>query len=439
MFLMLEGNCIDRPETLAEIHEQNVLQVFKTAQKILEKNNKPRFSSGYVNNTVADIRLFVMALCWSVFRNSSPDNNKPVEAYIETGDINQIALYSAQLFSECCKIAELDYLIVETGNNVLLGVWLQDCKTDSKIMPVSEIVEAITGGLILMFDSGYVTNNEASAVRAAADSAKEILTSAEYIRFLSGSGVRDTKELLLPTENPSCKPLPTTPTAAPENSVEVAKQANWFQKLRRALADDNELDSETLRFISMICLLTAGGMSFLGYTSSTVLGQFITLIKHHSTVYSFNPGLISTLIAIALVCPLYFRGILHWNKSKYSIISMVLIILVFSSFIEIATGGSSSPLSTGLIGSAVVLSWAGIRSIAGIGWLLVFASAIINLIVANVAMEGWGFVYIAAGFTGLVLHSGLNPGEFMQVMRQEYGPTTSRMSTQLKSDIKQVS
>lgn len=436
---MLEGNCIDRPEPLAEIHEQNVLHVFEIAQKVLEKNKKNRFSSGYANNTVADIRLFATALCWSVFRNSSSDKNKPADTYIETDDIDQMASYSAQIFSDCCKMAELDYLIVEAGNNVIFGVWLQDYKTDIKTMPVSEIVEAITGGLILMFDSRYVTKNEASAVRVAADSAKEILTSAECIRFLGGPGVRDTKELLLPTEDTSCKPLPTTPIAAPENSAEVVKQENWFQKLRRALADDNEIDSETLRFISMICLSTAGGMSFLGYTSSTVSGQFITLLKHHSTVYSFNPGLISTLIAITLICPLYFRGILHWNKSKYSIISMILIVLVFSSFIEIATGGSSSPLSTGLIGSAVVLSWAGIRSIAGIGWLLVLASAIINLIVANVAMEGWGFVYIAAGFTGLVLHSGLNPGEFMHVMRQEYGPATSRMSAQLKSHIEQIS
>ena len=356
---MLDRNGVDKLETPAEVHEQNVLQVFETAQKILDKNNKPRLSGGYANNTAADIKLFGIALCWSVFRNSSPDGNQMAGASIEPSNVNQAAIYSAQLFSECCKRAGLASLVIETGGNVLLGAWLKDCKPEGKIMTVSEVVEAIAGGRVMIFDSGYATKNEAPAVRAASDSAKEILASAEYIRFLSGSdaGIWEAKDLLLPTEAPSLAPVSGVSTAAPENRVEVVKSASWFQKLRYALADDNEMNSETLRFISIICLSTAGGMSFFGYTSSSALGQFITLIQHHSIKYSFNPGLISTLIAIALICPLYFRGILHWNKSKYSIVSMVLIVLVFSSFIEIATGGSSSPLSTGLIGSAVILCW----------------------------------------------------------------------------------
>ncbi|WP_029407691.1 hypothetical protein [Thiomicrorhabdus sp. Milos-T2] len=201
-----------------------------------------------------------------------------------------------------------------------------------------------------------------------------------------------------------------------------------FKKLKQAIADDNELDSETLRILSLLFLLLSASMSFIQYT------------QHFDwwpdAERSFRPGLISTIVAMLLVTPLYIRGILKWNKSFFTIFSLILILLVFSSFVQLAVGGKEhSSIIYSLLGISVVLSWLGIKEIAGFSWAFALASGIYSAIESSLVMDFAGFVYITSGFVGVLLHSGLNPGQLVQGIKEEYSSSSKKIVDSVDSDI----
>ncbi|MEI2659440.1 MAG: hypothetical protein V9G11_05285 [Bifidobacterium adolescentis] len=205
-----------------------------------------------------------------------------------------------------------------------------------------------------------------------------------------------------------------------------------FKAIRQAITDDNELESEALRFLSLIFLLLSGIMSFGSYQAD---GRF-----WGSRPLTFSPGFISTVIAVLLVSPLYLRGVLKWNKSKYSILSFVLILLVFSSFVALAMGGNTvkGTVMQSLLVAAVLLSWLGIRAVAGVSWLLALMAAIFTAISNNIDLGFNGFIYIGSGVLGLILHSGLNPGRLVQEVKMEFSPNSTEMKNQVKTDVGSV-
>jgi hypothetical protein len=205
-----------------------------------------------------------------------------------------------------------------------------------------------------------------------------------------------------------------------------------LEGLKKALASDNELDNETLRLLSLLFLLASGVMSFFNYTHT---GVFAGIFFDSSL--TFQPNLISTILAICLISPLYLRGILKWSKSIYSLLSLVLILLVFASFTELALGGNGkSSIVISLLVAAVVLSWLGVKAVAGASWGLALAAAIYSAIESNLAMGFAGFIYIGSGFIGLVLHSGVNPGELFEGIRSEYSGSAASVISDISDTVK---
>ena len=203
-----------------------------------------------------------------------------------------------------------------------------------------------------------------------------------------------------------------------------------FRKLKAAITSDNELDRSWLRLLSLVFLGISGAMSFLEYTHIGWLWN---------TTLTFAPGFISTIIAVVFLTPLYLRGILIWNKTIYSIVSFILILLVFASFIELALGGNeTNSIVLSLLTSSALLSWLGIRAVAGFAWALTLAAAIYSALANNLAMGFYGFIYIGSGFLGVVLHSGLSPGELLQGLKNEYSPRASDAVNAVTSDIGSV-
>ncbi len=128
----------------------------------------------------------------------------------------------------------------------------------------------------------------------------------------------------------------------------------------------------------------------------------------------FTPGFISAIAGIVLLAPLYMRGILKWNRSPYTITTFILILLVVGSFVELATGGNdNNRITYSLLAISIILSWVGIRGVAGLSWILLLAAAVYSVIINNLALGFSGFIYITAGFLGLLMHTGLNPGSFL--------------------------
>jgi len=205
-----------------------------------------------------------------------------------------------------------------------------------------------------------------------------------------------------------------------------------LEGFKKAVASDNELDNETLRLLSLFFLLASGVMSFFNYTHT---GVFAGIFFDSSL--TFQPNLISTILAICLISPLYLRGILKWSKSIYSLLSLVLILLVFASFTELALGGNGkSSIVISLLVAAVVLSWLGVKAVAGASWGLALAAAIYSAIESNLAMGFAGFIYIGSGFIGLVLHSGLNPGELFEGIRSEYSGSAASVISDISDTVK---
>lgn len=166
------------------------------------------------------------------------------------------------------------------------------------------------------------------------------------------------------------------------------------------------------RFLSIIFLAISGMMSFREYVHVRWFWDYHL---------SFTPGLASTALAFLMIAPLYLRGILRWNRSIYTTLSFILILLVFASFIELALGGNGlSQFTTAAIAVALMLSWLGIKEVAGVCWVLALATGLYSAISNNLAMGFYGYLYIACGCLGLLFHSKLNPGQLVTGIRASY-------------------
>lgn len=203
-----------------------------------------------------------------------------------------------------------------------------------------------------------------------------------------------------------------------------------MKHIKKFIISDQELTGDHQKLLSMIFLFLSGAMSFSSYVHVGLIWN---------TKLSFTPSFISAVLGILTVCPLYLREILKWNRSVYSIISFALISLVFSSFIELSLGGNDkSALVYALLAIAIVISWVGIKCVAGISWALLLLVGSYSIIVNNLAFGFSGFVYVLFGFLGLVLHTGLNPGELLNGLKSEYSAEIIDVKTSVKDEISAV-
>lgn len=204
-----------------------------------------------------------------------------------------------------------------------------------------------------------------------------------------------------------------------------------FKKIRATLTDDNVMPQEWQRFASLLLLLLAFLMAMLPYERSILFGAV-----HRS--FNFRPGLVPSVLAVVLIAPLYLRGLLKWNKSIFSSISFVLILGVFAAFLELALFGGKGVLGRingYMVLLALALSWIGLRSVAGIAWMIVLAAGVYNALDVGIDLGFSGFIFVCAAFMGLCFHSGVNPGELFSSLKEEYSPTAARIGKIVGEDI----
>ena len=203
-----------------------------------------------------------------------------------------------------------------------------------------------------------------------------------------------------------------------------------MQKVLNNIVDDTPMSSKTQKALSIVFLIISVSMAFMTYSKE---GMFF------DTKLEIFPGFISTLVAIVLITPLYARNILKWNKSLYTLISLILFLLLFGSLVELAMGGNglNSQVVQYLLLSAVILSWLGMKAIAGGSWLLLFPAIAISIIHNNTAMGFYGFIYVASGFIGILLHSELNPANLVKGLKEEFSVHES-VQAQIKNEVNQT-
>lgn len=244
-----------------------------------------------------------------------------------------------------------------------------------------------------------------------------------------------------------------------------------LKKLLATISDDEELSARSARLLSLFFLAVAGSLSLVEYTrevtgspwrswavkvasnavtpmTTTYVGSIRQWIwpevdsaaspdSMRIEKFRFRPGFKEGVLAIALVTPLYVRGLLKWNASIYSILSFILILLVIAAFVTLALGGSSPNdiAVPAALTSAVALSWLGMRSVAGASWLIALGTAVYAVQSNSFRLDIYGFAFIAAASLGLILHSGLNPGQFFHGVAIEYSPAARQAAEASRRDV----
>lgn len=191
----------------------------------------------------------------------------------------------------------------------------------------------------------------------------------------------------------------------------------------KKLFDEKPIDHFLLNVLSVIFLTTAVAISFMNfaYVEEKWFG-----LSEEVRVFNFAPDLISTIVAIVLVAPLYIRNLFRWTQSFYSLIFFVLIVFFFATLIHLVLGGRDVLSSEGnnrtieMIAAAIILSWVGMKGIAALSWVMVVIAAIVSMLNQNYAMGFWGAIYIMSGCLGILLRTNLNPGQLIGVFKEEY-------------------
>lgn len=185
-----------------------------------------------------------------------------------------------------------------------------------------------------------------------------------------------------------------------------------FDTILNAVSSESELSPRTLKLLSLFFLTTSASLCFLTYTK--------TSFWVYKSSFSIEPKFISAAVALAMLAPLYARGILKWSKSVYGLISLMLFCLVSAGLVEIALGAKAWGYY--LVGAAVLLSWLGMRGGAGVTWILAFAASIYAIVSTNVSMGIYGAAYLISAFLGCILHSGMGPSDLITGVKREFEP-----------------
>lgn len=188
------------------------------------------------------------------------------------------------------------------------------------------------------------------------------------------------------------------------------------------ISNDKEMSKNTQKVLSIIFLLIACSMAMFEYTE-------INNYWFDSTL-EIRPDIISTFIAIFLIAPLYMRNILKWNRSIYTLITLFLFVLLFSSLIELALGGGEfkGGVVQYLVIASLLLSWLGMKAIAGISWVLLIFAVVYAQMQNSIAMGFYGFLYLTTGFISLVLHSELSPGNLVNGIKEEFSISDNKLN-----------
>jgi len=200
-----------------------------------------------------------------------------------------------------------------------------------------------------------------------------------------------------------------------------------FLKTLETLTNEKEFSSEVKKGLSALFLFISSVLSF-----QSIAGTKLLIFPKEIYI---SPDLLSATLALALILPLYGRGVLKWSPSIYGILMFTLLLAVFSSITKLAyAGGGDLPIY--LITIAVALSWLGVRAIAGVIWVVVFISAVYSATKISAGMGITGFIFIVTSFLGLLLHTRLSPSGIISEITEEYSGFAKNTQEVIRKDIK---
>jgi len=144
-------------------------------------------------------------------------------------------------------------------------------------------------------------------------------------------------------------------------------------------------------------------------------------------VDGFLPNLLTGIIGMVIVLPLYIRNIFKWKTtSVFTILAFLLNVTLCATFVKIILGGGElefTLITTSLI-AAVIITWLGMRPIVPLAWASVFGLGAIALVKTSYIMGLSGFLFIVFGFLGILLHSELDIASLTKEVSEQFkGPS----------------
>lgn len=191
------------------------------------------------------------------------------------------------------------------------------------------------------------------------------------------------------------------------------------------LTSEQSFSERTTKLLAILSLVISASLCLFSYTSRKLFFFQVDV--------SIRPSLISGITSIVMLAPLYARGILGWSKSVYGVLVFVLLSTVYAGIIEIAIGGKTG-IPEYLVAAAAMLSWLGMRGVAGFSWILAFAACLFSIIETNGAMGFYGFIFIMTAFLGCLFHSGLGPADFLRDITEEFHIRTESVGKRIATD-----
>ncbi len=202
-----------------------------------------------------------------------------------------------------------------------------------------------------------------------------------------------------------------------------------FDKISEIMFGDHELSTRKQRLVSLIFMILAIGLAWKPQEQTSLV---LFIWKRSKTGQGFAPDLLTALIGLLIVLPLYVRNILKWRgTSVYSILSFTVNLTLCATFCKIILGGQGFVFSslTVSLGIALLLAWVGMRPVAGIAWIAIFIMGIVQLQITNQTLGVYGFLFVLFGFLGVVLHAELKPSELYHQLKYEFRGSVEKASS----------
>lgn len=190
------------------------------------------------------------------------------------------------------------------------------------------------------------------------------------------------------------------------------------------VVSEKEISHSWKKGLGLICTILAIIFGCLWYvkdgwgTFFTVMnwpwgGNWADRMFSNNLKFMFPQGLTNPLLGLLMCFPLYLRGFISFKAiSFYTYLSFVLNFLLCTVIVQIIFGANETfthnTMSTFFIVS-LTISWLGMRTIAGFGWLIVFVLAVLHIIGADYHLKQFGFFFILFTFSSLLFQSEFTP------------------------------
>jgi hypothetical protein len=208
-----------------------------------------------------------------------------------------------------------------------------------------------------------------------------------------------------------------------DDKKEAEKQAlKIYRKAYPDAINIKVIKNYRMNGVAIICMLIACFFSFIPWYN----GSFM---------FSLMPSMLSTLLAIGLYSAVIIRlkGLHNSFCSFSDTVLSILTILFCSSFINFFLNDNTGKI---ILLVSILLSWLGLKFIAGIVWIVLFVFVGARVMLVNAAMGVWGSFYILSAFIGIILQ--LKQINFASDIGKEFKSMTSRAQYKIFNDISSV-